>query len=182
LIESAIYAFAGGSAGVLAGIWGLDLVRGFNFFWANAKIDVPVLAASFLTALLCGLLFGLTPALHMMRVGAGETLKRSSSKTTIDRKGRRLRSFLMVAEVGAATLLLLLAGLVLRSVVELRTIDTGFRIDDVQTFRTALTVIDVCSANLICFFGSCSSNPCRRNQSGTGYSCVRSEADAAVAE
>jgi putative ABC transport system permease protein len=138
LIESGVYALAGGGVGILAGIWGTDLIRGFSLFWANAKVDIWVLAASLLTALLSGLLFGITPALQMIRVGAGETLKRTSSATTIDRRGHRLRSALMVGEVAAATLLLLLAGLVLRSVEELRTLDTGFRIDGVQTFRTAL--------------------------------------------
>jgi putative ABC transport system permease protein len=138
LIESAVYAVAGGTAGILAAIWGVDLVRGFNFLWTNAKVDVPVIAASILTALLCGLLFGVTPALQMMRVGAGETLKRISARATLDRKGHRLRSALMVGEITAATLLLLLAGLVLRSVVELRALETGFRVEGVQTFRTEL--------------------------------------------
>jgi predicted permease len=138
LIESGIYALAGGAVGILAGIWGTDLIRGFSLFWANAKVDIPVLAASLLTALLSGLLFGVMPALQMIRVGAGETLKRTSTATTIDRRGHRLRSALMVGEVAAATLLLLLAGLVLRSVEQLRSLDTGFRIDRVQTFRTAL--------------------------------------------
>src|SRR5262249_46203956 len=135
LIETAVYALAGGSAGILAGIWGTDLMRRFSVFSANAKLDITVLMASLLTAMICGLLFGLTPALQMTRVSAGETLKRTSATTTIDRKGHRLRSALMIGEVGAATLLLLLAGLVLRSVIELRAIDTGFRIDAVQTFH-----------------------------------------------
>jgi putative ABC transport system permease protein len=138
LIESGVYALAGGSVGILLGIWGTDFVRRFNFLWANARVDSVVLAASFGTALVCGLLFGLTPALQLMRIGGGETLNRTSNRTTIDRKGRRLRSALMVGEVAAATLLLLLAALVLRSVVQLRTMDTGFRVGGVQTFRLAL--------------------------------------------
>jgi putative ABC transport system permease protein len=138
LMESALYAFVGGTAGVLAGVWGTDSIRGFSIFWKNATVDVPVLIASLATAALCGLLFGLMPALRMSSVEPGQALKRDSSRTTIDSKGRRLRSLLMFGEVSAAALLLLLCGLVLRSVMELRGMDTGFRINGVQTFRTAL--------------------------------------------
>ena len=113
-------------------------MRGFSFLWANARVDFAVLAASLATSVFCGVLFGLTPALYMTRASAGETLKRTSRAVTIDLKGDRLRSALMVGEIGAATLLLLLAGLVLRSVMELRAIDTGFRVAGVQTFRAAL--------------------------------------------
>lgn len=89
-------------------------------------------------ALACGIVFGLTPALHTTRLGVAEGLRRGSLKATIDRKGQRRRSILVIGEIAAATVLLLLAAFVIRSVEQLREIPTGFGLAGVQTFGTEI--------------------------------------------
>jgi predicted permease len=138
LIESSVYALVGGAAGILGSLWGISAVKQSNFLWADARLDPFVLLVSVAMALACGIVSGLTPALHTTRLGVAECLRRGSGKATIDRKGQRLRSVLVIGEIAAATVLLLLAAFGIRSVEELRAIPTGFRLVGVQTFGTEI--------------------------------------------
>ncbi len=140
LIESVVYAMIGAGCGVLLGSLGTDLIVSLNLtpFWSRARVDMWVLAASIGAGLFSVLLFGLAPALGTARVDHNDALKQGSANTTIDRKSQRLRKGLVIGEVAAATLLLLVAGLMLRSATALRAIETGFNVDGVLTFRTDL--------------------------------------------
>jgi predicted permease len=140
LTESMLLALIGGVAGVL-------FARGLlRFFSAGIAAGVPradeitldgsVLLFSAAIALLTGILFGLAPAWRAGRICLQETLKDTALGTT---RGRgRLRQTLVVAEVAVTLVLLIGAGLLLRSFHRLRTLDPGFHADRVLTFQVGL--------------------------------------------
>jgi putative ABC transport system permease protein len=137
MVESVLYALAGAAVGVALGVWGVDLLRGFDAtpFWSTAQVDVFVLAGSLAVAGLSALFFGLTPASQTLRLALIESLKHGAANVAIDRKGHRLRTILMTSQVAAATLLLILVGLTLRSALRVSALDLGFQMDRVLTFR-----------------------------------------------
>ncbi|HEY9422352.1 MAG TPA: FtsX-like permease family protein, partial [Thermoanaerobaculia bacterium] len=82
--------------------------------------------------------FGLAPALEASRVKLSETLKESSRGATGSARGRRMRDILVVAEVGLALVLLVGAGLMIRSFMRLQGVNPGFDAENVLTMRLAL--------------------------------------------
>ncbi|MBZ5596884.1 MAG: ABC transporter permease [Acidobacteriia bacterium] len=136
LTEGILLCLLGGALGLCLGYWG---VSGFPAL-ADSKIplmervslDWRVLAFTLGLSLLSGLFFGLAPAWHFGAAEPGETLKdrgRSSAGT----KRQRLRSALVVANVAIALVLLLGAGLLLRSLGRLLNVDAGFDASNVLT-------------------------------------------------
>jgi predicted permease len=100
---------------------------------AEVKVDGPVLLFAFLVALGSGVLFGLAPAFTTSRF-AGEALSRGTSRTATSRR-QRLRGFLVVAQVAVSFLLLIGAGLTLRSLWKLERVNAGFNPDRLLTLR-----------------------------------------------
>jgi putative ABC transport system permease protein len=133
LTESLLLALAGGAAGLALGAWGMDLLL------ALAPEDLPRLSdvsldgrALTLTAaltLLTGLGFGLFPALQASNFrgpNLNETLKDAGRGSTDDRRRRLIRGALVVSEVALAMVLLVGAGLLIKSFLRLRSVDPGF--------------------------------------------------------
>ncbi len=142
LTESVLLALAGGAAGLLLASWTVhplvalmppDLADGL-FRQTPIGIDGPVLLFTFLVAGATGLLFGLAPALTAGRTDLQDPLKESG------RSGRSgaLRGLLVAAEVAVAAVLLVLAGLLLRSFLRLQAVDPGFDADRVLSVRLDL--------------------------------------------
>ena len=127
--ESLVIAVCGAAAGILLANWGanglllLSPVQLPTF--VNIAIDVPVLLFAVLVTLLTALLVGTLPALHESRAG-NEALKTGAGHSTVSARRQRIRSALVVAEIGIAIALLAGAGLLMRSFQRLLQIDPGF--------------------------------------------------------
>jgi putative ABC transport system permease protein len=129
LTESGLLAIAGGLVGLFLAIWGIDLLKAFGSEMIpqlqTVALSRPVLGFTFGLSVLTLLLFGLAPAWHSSQAGLSETLKavgRSSSGTA----RTRLRSALVVSEIACALVLLMCAGLLIRTVRQLQNVDPGF--------------------------------------------------------
>ena len=142
LTESILLAIVAGGIGVLLGTWGtsalvalspdsLPRAREIGFDWR-------VLAFTGVVALTTGIVFGLMPAIWGPRVDLTDALKEGSRGSTAG--GGRLRKSLVVAEVALSVMLLVGAGLMLRSFSQLRSVNPGFRTDHALTLRVSLPV------------------------------------------
>lgn len=131
--ESAMLALLGGFAGVLLASWGLSAlgaVRPDNLpHVADPAIDARVLAFASLLVVGTALLFGLVPAWHAARTDVRERLHGTPRSATP--AGRRLKQGLIVAELALATVLLISAGLLVRSLIGLLDVERGYRSDNV---------------------------------------------------
>ena len=130
LVESVVLSCLGGAAGVLVASWGvafiMDSVTGLPRA-AGIGIDVAVLMFTLAVSVLTGTVFGVLPAMHATRVDIREALNeygRGSSAGGV--KHHRVRNALVVAEVALALVLLVGAGLMLRSFASLQRVKTGF--------------------------------------------------------
>jgi putative ABC transport system permease protein len=143
LTESVLLASMGGLAGLLLAFWGGRLLAPLMVGLPKlrpAQIDGSVLAFTFLVAVSTGLVFGLVPALEASRLSLGESLKEGTRGGGHGgRHQRRLSALLVVSEVTLACVLLLGAGLLLKSFVRLRGIDLGFRPDRILSLRVELS-------------------------------------------
>jgi predicted permease len=101
------------------------------------RLDGQVLAFALAVSVATTLLFSLAPALRALRVNLGDTL-REGSRATAGRRRQRLRALLVTSEVALSVLLLLGAGLMLRSLWAQQRVELGFRPDNVLTARLAL--------------------------------------------
>ena len=129
LVESILLAGIGGALGVLAAVWVLEGLKAYAVSSlprvAEISIDLRVLAFTFVSSSVAGLAFGLAPALHATRKGAQSALRGASphGAAPVSSWGRKS---LVVAETAAAVLLLIGAGLFIRSFVRLTSVDPGF--------------------------------------------------------
>lgn len=129
LVESILLAGIGGSLGVLAAVWVLEGLKAYAVSSlprvAEISIDLRVLAFTFVSSSIAGLVFGLAPALHATRKEAQSALRGASPQgaAPVSSWGRKS---LVVAETAAAVLLLIGAGLFIRSFVRLTKVDPGF--------------------------------------------------------
>ena len=144
LTECLLLAVGGGAAGLLLASWLTTLLGTLNSTAtigemagvAAITIDLRVLGFTLLITLLTGLLFGLLPAIRLSRPDVNVALKEGGHAQGLH--GRRLRGALMVSEVALAILLLVGAGLLIRSFVKLLDVDPGYRADNLLTARLQL--------------------------------------------
>src|SRR5262245_578635 len=141
LTECLLLAIAGSAAGLLLASWltaSLGSLSSTNTFGqmgrvAAVTIDLRVLGFTLLITLATGLLFGLLPALRFSRPDLNVSLKEGGLGGGI--YGRGLRSALMVSEVALAIVLLVGAGLLIRSFAKLLAVDPGYRSENLLTAR-----------------------------------------------
>ena len=137
LTESLILSIAGGLTGFLLSIWLTRLLIAISP--ANSprfdeiRPDSRVLIFTVGLTLLTALIFGLVPALQGSRVDQAESLKESSRGNAAGRS--RVRGLLMTAEIAMSFVLLVGAGLLIRSFMRLREVNSGLNPDNVLTFR-----------------------------------------------
>jgi len=135
LTESALLALLGGVLGLVAGHWGLALllsVAPAGVVPASVGLDGRVMAFALVLTAATGLCFGLVPALHASRADLDSVLK-EAGRGGSGAAGHRFRDALVVAEVTFSLVLLVGAGLLLRSAVALQRAEIGFRPDHVLT-------------------------------------------------
>lgn len=142
LTESLLIAVAGGVAGAALAVGGTKalvtmLPAGFPRT-DSISLDGTVFAFTLAVALATGLLFGLVPALQASRFDVQSGLREGSRGTTAGGRQSQLRGILVTGEVALASILLIGAGLMLRSFVNLLRTDPGFRTQRVLTARISL--------------------------------------------
>jgi putative ABC transport system permease protein len=146
LTESVLLALIAGAFGILVGFWALGLAKSampgemipFVPNWNNLDLNRKVLAFTVALSTLTGVLFGLAPALQGSKPALNEALKESGGNVTFGAAGHRLRSALMVSEVALSLILLIGAGLLIKSFVSLLKTNPGFRPDNVLTMELVL--------------------------------------------
>src|SRR4030095_5466214 len=142
LSESVLLPVIGALVGALLAVWGLDLLRAIGTQTvpriAEANLDLRVLLVTFLVSIGTGILFGLVPALARGKPELTEALKEGRRGATSGVRRNRLRNALVVAEVALALVLLVSAGLLIKSFVRLQNVDPGFNPKNVLTMELAL--------------------------------------------
>ena len=130
LTESALLAFTGGVVGLLLAFWGVDLIKALGNTMLpqlqSVELSTPALAFTLALSLLTALLFGLAPAWQSTKPNLTESLKADGRTSSGGVRRTRLRSFLVVSEIAFALVLLMCAGLLIRTVVQLQKVDPGF--------------------------------------------------------
>lgn len=109
----------------------------------EVRMDMSVLLFALGLSVVSTVLFGLVPALHASRFDLSDGLKQGGSKATTSRAGTRLRSALVVAEVALSVILLVTAGLLVRSFQALQYVELGFTTDRVLVAYTEYAVEDL---------------------------------------
>lgn len=141
LTESALLGISGGLLGILLATVG---IRPFVTFWPGTlpraeevRLDWHVLAFALAVSLLCGLLFGLAPALRAPALQF-EAVLRAGSRT-LPGSSRRLHSGFVISEIALAVVLLVCAGMLGRTLLRLSELDPGVNVRNVLTARIALS-------------------------------------------
>jgi putative ABC transport system permease protein len=145
LTESVLLSLVGGAVGLLIAYWGVHALVGvlpdsqLNAlpFLTSLKLDSRILAFSFGLSLVTGMVFGLSPALQSSRPDLNEVLK-EGGRNTGGGAGQRMRSVLVMVEIAAAVVLLVCAGLMMKSLLRLLDSNIGFNPDNVLTMSVAL--------------------------------------------
>ena len=141
LTESAAIGLMGGTLALLFALWGMDglvtLIPEELTAVGDVRLDGSVLLFSFGLSLVAGLLFGLLPALAAARPDLIQGLK-DGARGTEGRSRTRLRSALVVAEVSLAVVLLVGAGLLIRSFWSLTLVEPGFDPKNTLTFQMSM--------------------------------------------
>ena len=139
LTESSMLALVGGGLGLLLALWGIELMtrllpKDFPRI-ENIELDYAVLGFTLGVSLLTGIVFGLAPALQVSGIDIHESLKESSRGASGGGRRNRLRNLLVVSEVALCFVLLIGAGLLFRSFLELQAVKKGFTSEQVLTMR-----------------------------------------------
>jgi putative ABC transport system permease protein len=141
LTESLLLAGLGGLAGLTLAWWGTDLLVSLAppdlLNLPQVKLNAAVLGFTLGISLLTGVIFGLAPAFEATRLNLSESLK-EGGKSAGGMRAQRLRNFLVVLEVALALVLLIGAGLLIRSFALLQGVDPGFNAQNVLTMGVSL--------------------------------------------
>jgi putative ABC transport system permease protein len=130
LAETLLLSLAGGALGLLLAHSGIALI--LKFLSDNlpksteVTLDASVLAFTLFISIVTGVIAGLLPAIRMTKTNVNDALKQGLGKTDSDSGGHRTRSILVVSEVALSLILLVGAGLMIRSLWLLSTLDAGF--------------------------------------------------------
>jgi putative ABC transport system permease protein len=142
LTESLLLAILGGVLGMLLALWGIDLLRSASAdtlpSTAVIKLDGSVLLFTLLISVLTGIVFGLAPALAAAQTDLHDTLKEGGRSSTAGGRSSWFRSTLVVTEVALSLVLLIGAGLLIRSFVRILDTDPGFKPQNLLTMQLAL--------------------------------------------
>jgi putative ABC transport system permease protein len=139
LTESLLLSGAAAVAGLVFAFWGIEFLSAIVPETVRIPridqlvIDQRVLAFTLLAALLAGVMFGLAPALQSVRTSVQDSL--SSRGATSGVRGRRIGGLLVISQIALALMLLIGAGLLTRSFVELQRVDPGLDAKNVLTLR-----------------------------------------------
>jgi predicted permease len=147
LTESIVLSVAGGALGLALGFVSIRALLAVNpgdiprigSHGANIAIDWRVLVFTVLVTLVTGILFGLIPAFQASRADLSITLKESGGRSGTSFRQNKVRSLLVIAEIALALVLLVGAGLLIRTLAVLRSVNPGFDAHHVLTMRMSLS-------------------------------------------
>ncbi len=147
LTESVLLSMAGGILGLAIGVAGVRALLAVNpgniprigADGSAVTLDWRVLGFTLLLSLLTGILFGLVPALHASRADLNSILKETGARSGSGLRQNKARGLLVVAEIALAMILLVGAGLLIRTFSALHNVVPGFDPHNVLTMETALT-------------------------------------------
>jgi putative ABC transport system permease protein len=147
LTESILLSLAGGALGLLIGYAGVRALLALNpgniprigEHGSLVMLDGRVLAFTLAISFLTGILFGLIPAFNASRADVNATLKESGSRSGSAFRQNKARSLLVIVEMTLAVILLVGAGLMIRTFGVLRSVDPGFDAHNVLTMEMSLT-------------------------------------------
>ncbi len=147
LTESILLALCGGGAGVLLSLWGVGWIHALGAGnvprLQTIEVDSRVLSFTLLISVLAGILFGLAPAWRAARLNLHNTLqdasRGSAGASTVWGRGQNLRRLLVVSELALSVVLLIGAGLLVRSFARLQEVPPGFNPSGVLTFELAMS-------------------------------------------
>jgi putative ABC transport system permease protein len=143
-VESVVIALAGGVLGLVVASWGSSLIAALDGGAAiplldQTRIDAGVLLFTLATAIVAATLFGLMPAWRASAPGdVAQRIRTEGPTTTGDVSSQRWRASLIVIQTALAVMLLIGAGLLLRSFSRLLAVEPGFDIERIQTFMITL--------------------------------------------
>jgi predicted permease len=144
LVESMLLAAIGGVAGLLLAAWSSRGVAAWQQslgipLLEHTRVDLSVILFTAAISIAAALLFGMLPAWQASAMGQlSQRMREDGGNTTGDRKRQRVRGLLIVAEMALAVVLLIGAGLLMRSFVRLTSVELGFDPRGVQTFNISL--------------------------------------------
>ncbi|HSB12391.1 MAG TPA: ABC transporter permease [Blastocatellia bacterium] len=142
LTESTVLSLIGGAFGLLIAVWGLDVLTSVDPGdvprISSVTINVPVLLFTFGVALVTGVVFGVIPSLQATRFNLSDALKEGGRSLGASAWGRRMRSSLVVAEIALSLIVLIGAGLLIKSFNRLLSSNPGFVADNLLTMSLEL--------------------------------------------
>jgi predicted permease len=142
LTETLLLALGGGALGLAFGVWGTRALVAMNADDIPRPAEIGLDSSVFLftlgVALVAGLLAGLAPVVHSARADLQGSLKEGTSGTGEGSRARLLRRGLVLTEVALAVVLLVAAGLLIRSLLEMASISPGFEAKGVLTAQVSL--------------------------------------------
>jgi putative ABC transport system permease protein len=142
LTESLLLSLLGGLAGLLLAVLGSDAIGAFESSniprVVKVQIDVWVLVFAMAVSVLSGIIFGLAPAAHASKVNLNSSLNEGGARVSTGIFSRRTRSVLVVAEVALSMILLIAAGLIIRSFLRIQEVKPGFQSQNVLTMELNL--------------------------------------------
>jgi putative ABC transport system permease protein len=140
LTESVMLSLIGGSLGVLVAWWGTKALVALSppalIDLQRVTVNLPVLGFTLGLAVITGLIFGLAPALEATRFDLHDSLKEGGKN--VGGGGHRVRNLFVITQVALALVLLVGAGLLVRSLNRLQSVDPGFNAQNVLTVRVSL--------------------------------------------
>jgi putative ABC transport system permease protein len=143
LVESVLLSLLGGAGGLLIALWGVHL---FDLatknvgkpYWIVFRMDFTVFAYTAAICVVTGILFGLAPALQLSKVDLNATLKDGGRGSSGGSRSRYLSGFLVVSEVALSIVLLVGAGLMVRSFLNFYNMTAGIRGERFLTMRVQM--------------------------------------------
>ncbi len=142
LTESVLLAVGGGIAGVLLSLWGIEFLKRAGARTVprldQVGVDPTVLVVMAAVAIGTGILFGLLPALASSKPELTEALKEGGRGSSSGPRRNRIRNTLVVAEIALALVLLINAGLLMKSFSRLQSVNPGFNPHNVLTMEISL--------------------------------------------